>query len=277
MPSRLTRWALAVIILLAALVAFASRTPAPPLPNGVVKQTARVLLTGRTVAVDFYSRDGATNAPVVIVAHGFSRGRRHMVGWGGLLASHGFIVAIPDQPTWVDAARNSRALAELLRKIRSGEIVLPVVPGERAAMVGFSLGGLSTLMAASQAKVDAWVGLDPVDMNGRGRRAATGNTIPSAVLLAEPAPWNHFGTARHIIGSIPDKVFSLRVRGATHLDVEWPSDWLGRLACGPTDPVRREVFARYALAFLRATLMGDAAASAEIRRATTDPAIAAAP
>lgn len=264
----------ATIIALAALLAFASHAHQPPLPDGVVKQISRVVLTGRAVTVDIYAQTGATNAPVVIVAHGFSRGRRHMAGWGGMLAANGFIAAIPDQPTWADAPRNARALVELLAKLRSGEIAQAATTGRRAAMVGFSLGGLSTLMAASQAKADAWVGLDPVDMGGLGRRAATGNRIPSAVLLAEPAPWNHYGTAQQIIRSLPNPPFSLRVRGATHCDVEWPSDWLGRIACGPTETTRRDVFARYTLAFLRATLMEDAAAAAILRAAPTDPAIA---
>lgn len=244
------------------------------MPHGVVKQTSRVVLTGRAVTVDIYAQTGATNAPVVIVAHGFSRGRRHMAGWGGMLAASGFIAAIPDQPTWADAPRNARALAELLAKLRTGDIAQAATSGRRAAMVGFSLGGLSTLMAASQAKADAWVGLDPVDMGGLGRRAATGNRIPSAVLLAEPAPWNHYGTAQRIIRSLPNPPFSLRVRGATHCDVEWPSDWLGRIACGPTETTRRDAFARYTLAFLRATLMEDATAAAILRAAATDPAIA---
>ncbi len=273
MLAKTIRWASLALIALAGLLALASQTPEPPLPDGVVKQAARVLLTGRAVTVDIYARHGATNAPVVIVAHGFSRGRRHMAGWGGMLASGGFIAAIPDQPTWADASRNGRALMELLDKIRSGEVALPATANHRAAMVGFSLGGLSTLMAASPAKADAWVGLDPVDMHGRGRRAGNGNPLPSAILLAEPAPWNHFGAAHRIIESLPNKPFTLRVRGATHCDVEWPTDWLGRIACGPTDPERREIFARYTLAFLRASLLDDTAAVAGLRRAEADPGV----
>lgn len=261
-------------IALAVLLAVACHTSAPPLPDGVAKQTLRVRLADREVRVDLYTPKAAERAPVIIVAHGFSRGRRHMAGWGGLLAANGFIAAIPDQPTWTDAARNGRALAELLEKIRSGEIALPIAPDNRAAMVGFSMGGLNTLIAASGVLVDAWVGLDPVDLYGAGDRAAKNINCPAAVLVAEPGPWNRHGNARRIVGALPAPPFKLRVRGATHLDVEWPSDWLGRLACGPTDPARREVFARYALAFLEATLMGDAAASATIRRAATDPAIA---
>lgn len=274
MRPKTIRRALVAIIVLAALLTFACHTPAPPLPDGVVKRTERVTLSGRAMAVDIYSREDATNAPVVVVAYGFSRGRRHMAGWGGILAANGFIAAIPDQPAWANTSRNGRALVELLGKVRSGELGRPVTTNRRAAMVGFSLGGLSSLIAASNAHVDAWVGLDPVDMNGQGRRAATANPISSAVLLAEPGPWNHYGTAHRIIGAFPGKVVSLRVRGATHLDVEWPSDWLGCIACGPTDPARREVFARYALAFLKAALMGDDDAAQELRRATADPRVA---
>ncbi len=269
-PSRV----LVVAAVAGALATIACHTSVPPLPDGVTKQTLRVRLTDRDVRVDLYAPRAAGNAPIVIVAHGFSRGRRHMAGWGGSLAANGFIAAVPDQPSWANAAQNSRALVELLDKIRSRDITLPVAPGSRAAMLGFSMGGLTSLMAASRCRVDAWIGLDPVDFNGAGRRAAEKIRHPVAILRAEPSPWNRYGDARALLESFRVPVFALRVRRATHCDVEWPSDLLGRLACGPTDPARHAVFERYALAFLRATLNGAASATDEIRRAANDSAVA---
>lgn len=275
--SKWNRWLLVMLSLSGALGAFAviaCRTPAPPLPPGVTKETIAVPLTGRAVKVDVFFPSAAGEAPVVLVVHGFSRGRRHMAGWGGLLAANGFIAAVPDQPAFIDPERNGRAIAELLDKIRSRAIALPCAPNGKAALVGFSMGGLTTLLAAVQTHVDAWVGLDPVDTNGHGRMAAKAFRHPAAVLRAEPGIWNWQGNARKLIAAFKAPLFALRVSGATHLDVECPSDLLGRLACGPTDPARRQVFERYTLAFLRSVLAGDADAAKQLQAASTDPAVA---
>jgi hypothetical protein len=74
------------------------RTAVPCPPEGVVSSERTVRLTGKEVAVDFYLPQGLERAPVVGVAHGFSRSRLNMAGWGGLLASNGFIAAIPNLP-----------------------------------------------------------------------------------------------------------------------------------------------------------------------------------
>jgi len=268
--------AAAVALALAALFALGTRTTAPPLPDGVSKRTVTVRLTGRAVRVDLYAGPDAHGAPVAIIAHGFSRGRRHMVGWGGLLASNGFVVAIPDQPSLSDAGRNSRALAELLQMLRSDRSMLPPAPGPRCVMIGFSLGGLTSLLAAAQCQADAWVGLDPVDFDDAGRRAAKKFRAPVAVIVAEPCPWNRHANIMGILRSFAGPVFSLRVKGAGHCDVESPTDLLGKIACGPIDPARLSIFQRYALAFLRATLRREAAAEQELHRAGNDPAVTAA-
>jgi hypothetical protein len=99
------------------------RTAVPRTPEGVVKSELKVKLTGKEVAVDFYLPQGLKKAPVAVVAHGFSRSRLNMAGWGGLLASNGFIVAIPDLPAWSDHERNSLAIRELLDRINSKTLV----------------------------------------------------------------------------------------------------------------------------------------------------------
>ena len=90
------------------------RVPTLPLQAGVIERTSKVRLTGKVVAVDFYLPMGTGPAPVVVVAHGFTRNRKTMAGWGGMLAKAGFIAVVPDLPTWADHARNGRALVELL-------------------------------------------------------------------------------------------------------------------------------------------------------------------
>lgn len=144
-----------------------------------MRSEQRVKLTGKEVAVDFYLPEGLKQAPVVVVAHGFSRTRQNMSGWGGLLASNGFIVAIPDLPAWSDHQRNSQAIRKLLDRILSKSLVTEPVPNGNAALMGFSMGGLCTLLAsATNDQVRCWLGLDPVDAGRMGAEAAKQLQIP---------------------------------------------------------------------------------------------------
>ena len=243
----------------------------PPLPAGVNLKTSRVTLTGKSVAVDIYTPAGVAAAPVVVVAHGFSRDRITMAGWGGLLATNGFVVLVLDQPGWKDYQRNAKAIVELLAAARAGELFQQPHATARAAVVGFSLGGLATLLATAEAtNICCWVGLDPVDQHGDGRRAAANIRVPGVVLRAEPLLMNWKGNARGLAKRLPGAVFTARVCNANHCDPENPTDWLGELVCGRTDPARRRVFEEYAVAGLRATLLGDARALEFLRSASSD-------
>jgi hypothetical protein len=107
-------------------------------------------------------------------------------------------------------------------------------------------------------------------MDGSGRKIASALQIPCAVLQAEPEAWNMHGNARHIVAALRTPRFVLKVRGATHLDPESPTDLLGQLACGFTDPARQAVFRRYAIAFLKSQLIGEEAAHRTLDAAEKD-------
>ncbi len=190
---------LAAILVLILIGLFTGcRTTVPRTPEGVVKSEQKVKLTGKEVAVDFYLPQGLKQAPVVVVAHGFSRSRMNMAGWGGLLASNGFIVAIPDLPAWSDHERNSQAIRELLDRILSKSLVTAPAPNGDAALMGFSMGGLCTLLAAAtNGLVQCWVGLDPVDSGRKGAEAAKQLQIPCAVIQAEGP-----GATHRLVGRI---------------------------------------------------------------------------
>ena len=250
------------------------RIPTLPLPAGVRIHTEKLVLTGKAVTVDLYLPPGSGSAPVVVVAHGFSRNRRTMAGWGGLLAKKGFIAVVPDLPAWADHPRNGRALAQLLTEVRAGKLFLQPKPSGRAALVGFSAGGLSTLLAAAgNTNVSCWVGLDPVGMGRMATQAAQSLGIPCFVLRAEPAPWNANGNAQQIFAALPGPAFALVVNHATHVDAENPTSRAAEWACGRTDPARREVFGRYLLASLRAALLRDEPALRQLSAATNDPTV----
>lgn len=233
------------LVVMAGLVYFATRTQAPPLPAGVVKEHQWLDLAGRRVSVTLYHRAQDENAPLVVVAHGFTRSKRYMAGWGGHLAAEGFFVVVPTQPALADHELNGRVLAALVEKFRAKR---------RVALMGFSMGGLTTLLASMHTAVDAWVGLDPVDMNGQGRVAAASLKVPALFLLAEPEAWNLHGNAEKIAEAIPGAKQLVRIPGATHLDAEWPTDLLGQIACGFVDAQRQAQFRQRALAFLKTTL-----------------------
>jgi pimeloyl-ACP methyl ester carboxylesterase len=193
---------------------------------------------------------------------------------GGLLASNGYIVAIPDLPAWSDHDRNSQAIRELLDRIYSKSPVTEPAPNGDAALMGFSMGGLCTLLAAAtNGQVRCWVGLDPADAGQKGAEVARQLHIPCAVLQAEPSRCNARGNAKQIVASLPGPLFALRVRGATHTDLEQPTDWLAELVCGKADPNRRAIFERYTIAVLKSVFYGDAPAPAILAAATNDAAV----
>lgn len=207
-----------------------------------------MMLVGRSVSVTLYRPAKDERAPLVVVAHGFTRAKRYMAGWGADLAGQGFLVAVPTQPALADHVLNGQVLAALVEALREQR---------RVALMGFSMGGLTTLLAAKRTSVDAWVGLDPVDMDGSGMKAAAALHVPCAILRAEPEAWNLHGNALALAAVMPELWLSLKVRGATHLDAESPTDLLGQIACGFVEPEQQALFKRYAIAFLKMTLLGD--------------------
>jgi poly(3-hydroxybutyrate) depolymerase len=137
------RWLLRILLsllLLVVLVHCASRTESPPLPPGVKKEHTKVDLADRRVSGTLYKPAKDDNAPLIVVVHGFLRSKRYMAGWGGHLAAEGFLVAVPTQPAFAEHALNGHVLAALVEKYRDKR---------RVALMGFSMGGLTTLLATT--------------------------------------------------------------------------------------------------------------------------------
>lgn len=265
--SKLARWSFwlgALLIAFLAFAVFATRTTPPALAPGVTKENRSINLAGRDVAFTLYWPVDRSHAPLVIVAHGFTRSERYMAGWGTALAAEGFIAAVPTQPALADHDLNAQVLATLADHLREHR---------RVGLMGFSMGGLTTLLASAKTPVDAWAGLDPVDMDGSGAKAASKLRMPCGVLLAEPESWNMHGNARRLLERLKAPRFALKVRGATHLDPESPTDLLGQLACGFADPARHAIFRRYAIAFLKSVLKDDLEAQKVLEGASDDSAV----
>lgn len=91
---------LIVSLLLLSVLYWASRTEAPSLPGSVSKETRQLMLAGRSVAVTFYLPADRPTAPLVIVAHGFTRSKRYMAGWVSNWPLRASLPPFPHSPRW---------------------------------------------------------------------------------------------------------------------------------------------------------------------------------
>jgi pimeloyl-ACP methyl ester carboxylesterase len=196
----------------------------PDIPPEIRKETHRVELGRENVAVDFYFRPGKTPRPLAVVVHGFLANKDRMAHWGVLLAREGFIVAVPTNPTYANDDGNTAAVVDLVNLGRAGRWPIDANTDSRVALVGFSRGGFETILAAAElgGDVEAWVGLDPVDRNGKGCAAAAKVRVPGLALLADPAPLNANGNARGMLSVYRGELEVVRVPQAGHLDAESP-------------------------------------------------------
>jgi dienelactone hydrolase len=195
-------------------------------------------------------------APPVVVAHGFARNAAAVAGWGAHLASHGFVVVVPDLPTPFspDHALNAQIMEELLDWVRASPPGGLTIDPSRGAFVGHSAGGLASFLAAAGSGATAVVALDAVDAQGAGVAAAAGIGAPVLVIAAEPAQCNGSGSASVLYAALSSPgSWYVRVVAATHCDGEDPSNGTCVAFCGGEDPARRALFRRYATAHLLAT------------------------
>jgi dienelactone hydrolase len=243
-PSSVLTVALALLFL-----AFGARAESPV--PGVIQETLRVRLAAGGSTVDVYRPDVDSPTPMVVVAHGFSRNRRHMAGWGKHLAAQGYVAVVPDLPSRSDHVRNGRFLTELRERLIGDATWQSRIDPARVGLVGFSAGGLASLLSAvEEPEPVAWIGLDPVDRGGLGARVAPGVRARVLVLTAEPSACNAQGNALGIVAALPRHEHA-HVAGAVHVDAEWPTSPLAELVCGRSTEARRAEFRERASAALR--------------------------
>jgi dienelactone hydrolase len=229
------------------LAAFLAALPAPMRAAAQAPvQTQVHTLDGHRVTLDVYPAAGAPRG-AAILSHGFTRSRRTLAGHAQALADAGVLVLTPDLPCTFDFRCNARALAALVASLRAGEAFKAVgAPVQKVMLVGFSAGGLSSLLAADVPGVVGYVGLDPFDrvMPGEAERlglAAAGRLRTEALLLrAPPSRCNAEAVAAPWATTLPVLWRDELIAGASHCDFESPSDWMCRLACGDTDPARQQ-------------------------------------
>ena len=240
-----TRIAIAVIAATLALVTTIAPTNTATTNTAqttTAPTTVALTLAGREVAVDVHRPAGAPRG-AVILSHGFTRSRTTLGGHAAAIAEAGALALSPDLPYTFDFRRNAQGLSELVARLRAGGAFGAPVP--RVVLVGFSAGGLSSLLAASAPGVVGYVGLDPFDKVTRetggalGRDFAPGLRTEAVLLRAPPSRCNAQSVAAPWGTLLPGLHADRVIEGASHCDFESPTDWMCRLACGETDPQRR--------------------------------------
>jgi len=237
--------AITVSAAIAGCVVTGSHTNQPAVTRPTL-ETIRVDFPAGDADVDIYWPDTAAPAPLVIVAHGFLRNRHSMSAWGQHLAHEGLVAAVPDLPAWSDHARNGRFISDLRAYLCSGESWKQRIDPSRVGLMGFSAGGLSSLLSAAEGNdLAIWVGLDPVDRDGIGAKTASMVKCRAVVLTSEPSACNAYGNARGIIAALL-RCEHFSVAGAVHGDAEWPTDWIAQVVCGRSTEERGNEFRRRA-------------------------------
>jgi hypothetical protein len=207
-------------------------------------ETIRVELPAGGADVDIDWPDTNEQAPRVIVAHGFWRRRHSMSAWGKHLAYEGLVAAVPDLPAWSNHTLNGRFISDLRAYLCSGESWRQRIDPSRVGLMGFSAGGLSSLLsAADSTDLAVWVGLNPVDRDGIGAKAAPRVKCRAVVLTAAASACNAYGNAQGIISALP-RCEHFKFAGAVHVDAEWPTDWIAEVVCGRSTEEKRSEFRR---------------------------------
>lgn len=165
---------------------------------------------------------------VVVFVHGFARSRANMVGWARHLGSHGFQAATVNlctsSPLNINHPKNGKALAEFVEAR---------FPTRQVLLVGYSAGGLASLLAGTQASnVVGVFGLDMVDNDGGaipglgggdliGATAAPDLDVPFWGIRGEPSLCNSDGNGVDAYAAASDARL-LKLNGAGHCDFERP-------------------------------------------------------
>jgi dienelactone hydrolase len=174
-------------VCLVLLVAFGKSYADPTVK--ITPQTQVVKINGTSIEVDVYKPIGPQKG-AAILTHGFTRSRTTMGEHAQALAARGVLAITPDMPCTFDFRCNSSAIASLVNLLRNTDTF--GASSQRIMLVGFSAGGLSSLLAADTPGVVGFVGLDPFDRvlpneTERAGITASRRLTTEALILRAPA------------------------------------------------------------------------------------------
>lgn len=171
----------------------------------------------------------------VILAHGFLRGPRTMDHLAEAFAASGIETAcikLKRSTPWNgNHAGNARDMIALRQSLG----------WKNVTYAGFSAGGLSALIAASEDVAGTQLLLfDPVDQGSLGKDAATKIRIPALAMLGQSGPGNAHRNASAMLAAIPGCRI-VEIPDATHCDFEARPSALGHRLTGSKPDASRTV------------------------------------
>lgn len=223
--------------LFACFAAAAEHTPT------ISAQTQVLDIQGQALEMDVYVPVGVQTG-AAILTHGFTRSRTTLAEHAQALAAQGVLTLTPDMPCTFDFHCNARAIAQMVKLLRETETF--GLPATRVMLVGFSAGGLSSLLAADTPGVVGFVALDPFDRlvpnepDSMGLVAARGLKTETLILRAPASSCNAQSVAEPWRSVLPALWRDELIDGASHCDFEAPTDWICRLACGAAQASRQQ-------------------------------------
>ncbi len=269
--------ALAFMLLFAAALTQGCASGPAPQANALAGNTVPTKVSGKAslkegnIPYDLYLPAGNKQAPVILVAHGFTRRSGHMVGWGKRLSEEGYVVIIPQLPSIFDNMENARVINGILPWLFANSPHAERMDSRRIGLMGLSAGGLNTLLAAADNPlIKLWVGLDPVDHAGLGVAAAPRYHGASVVLRAPPTAWNGNANALLIEKALPGPCKDILIPDSVHIDAEWPTDMFAQMAIGISTDRAREAFVKNAVEQINAHFKPSQ--TAELPKPATMPA-----
>lgn len=173
------------------------------------------------IPADFYLSALGSNAPLVILLHGYNNGKADHAYQGLHLATWGInsvVLQLPNRGSWISHGRTLARIVSHIQK-RPGEFAN--IDTRRIILVGHSFGASSVVYALSQgANVSGAILLDPASF-GSGLPAALGRVNrPVTVLGADEEVFPARGRElffRHIRTNVGE----LSIRNAGHEDAQF--------------------------------------------------------
>lgn len=249
--------------------------------------TTTVTADGESIPLSIFLPTGMGPYPVVVFHHGFQLDPSDYTSYGNHLASHGYVVVMPEMPgsafNPTPHARLSRILLGVVDwiedDIMNGSVIGAKGDASLLGLAGHSLGGkVSLLSAANDARPDAVFGIDPVDSAppfssaGPDYPSVTpermgdisvpivllGETVDSAGGFMNCAPADQNFQQYYSAATSP--ALEIELVGADHMDfLDNPNCGFVCSSCGPgsADPVKVKEYTRgYLVAFFDLHLKG---------------------
>lgn len=232
-------------------------------PARIESFTADVKLEKKvTMPLDVYLPADKRQAPLVLIAHGFTQNKSYHANHGRKLAGEGYVVLIPTLQRFGNHVGHGQDLRSLLdwaegQNLDKTSPLYGRVDSKRVAAAGHSAGGLSALLAAADDdRIRVLVLLDAVDWKGIGAKAGANLKIPTLSICAEPSPWNDKGSPAKLAAALPEPKKTVKIVGANHLEAQDPVNRFAESipGLGKIKPERQRQFTEQMVSWIKTHL-----------------------